>query len=222
MEEGRLIYDNILKFVRFQLSTNIAAILTVLTATLLGLPVPFTAIQLLWINIIMDGSPAMTLGVEPARSGLMKEAPRTQGTQILPTGRLLRLVVYGLIMTTGTLEVFYHSLGRGDSADSVTMAFTTFVLYQFFNVFNARAEHETAFNANFLRNRKLWLALGGVVLLPVVVVHWPVAQAIFGTATLSAVDWLVATTVASSVLLADEVRKLMCRSLGKGKAQDRA
>ncbi len=75
IEEGRTIYDNIVKFVRFQLSTNIAAIFTVLTATLLSLPMPFTAIQLLWINIIMDGPPAMTLGVEPPRPGLMREAP---------------------------------------------------------------------------------------------------------------------------------------------------
>ena len=75
VEEGRVIYDNIVKFVRFQLSTNIGAILTVLTATLLAMPMPFTAIQLLWINIIMDGPPAMTLGVEPARPGLMGESP---------------------------------------------------------------------------------------------------------------------------------------------------
>jgi P-type Ca2+ transporter type 2C len=82
VEEGRVIYDNIVKFVRFQLSTNIGAILTVLAATLLALPTPFTPIQLLWINIIMDGPPAMTLGVEPARPGLMGErrarpAPRS-------------------------------------------------------------------------------------------------------------------------------------------------
>jgi Ca2+-transporting ATPase len=221
VEEGRLIYDNILKFVRFQLSTNIAAILTVLSATLLGLPVPFNAIQLLWINIIMDGPPAMTLGVEPARPGLMGEPPRTPGTQILPAGRLLRLMFYGLIMMAGTLAVFVRSLHRGDSAYAVTMAFTTFVLFQFFNVFNARAEHQTTFNANFLRNRKLWLALGGVVLLQGVVVHWPMAQLIFGTTALSAADWLVATTAASSVLLLDEMRKLICRVLGQGKPNDR-
>ncbi len=223
VEEGRLIYDNILKFVRFQLSTNIAAILTVLGATLAGLPVPFTAIQLLWINIIMDGPPAMTLGVEPARAGLMKEAPRTPGTQILPTERLLRLVVYGCIMMAGTLAIFTYSLKRGDTGTaSLTMAFTTFVLFQFFNVFNARAEHETTFNANFLHNRKLWLALSGVLLLQVVVVHWPLAQAVFGTASLSAADWLLSTAVASSVLLTDEARKLMLRLLNKSRKRARA
>jgi putative hemolysin len=142
VKEGRVIYDNIVKFVRFQLSTNIAAILTVLAATLLGMPLPFTAIQLLWINIIMDGPPAMTLGVEPARDGLMREPPREPGGQILTGERLLRLVLYGTTMMIGTLGVFALSLDQGDRAHAVTMAFTTFVLFQFFNVFNARAEHD--------------------------------------------------------------------------------
>jgi Ca2+-transporting ATPase len=211
VKEGRVIYDNIVKFVRFQLSTNIAAILTVLVATLLAMPVPFTAIQLLWINIIMDGPPAMTLGIEPARPGLMGEAPRQPGAQILSAGRLLRLVLYGVTMMAGTLALFSYALARGDQAYAVTLAFTTFVLYQFFNVFNARAEFGTAFNVNFLRNGKLWLALAGVVLLQMLVVHWPPAQAIFGTRDLSLADWLLATAVASSVLLLDEARKLVIR-----------
>ena len=80
VREGRAIYDNIVKFVRFQLSTNMGAIQTVLGASLLGWPTPFTAIQILWINIIMDGPPAMSLGVEPARPGVMDEPPRRDAT----------------------------------------------------------------------------------------------------------------------------------------------
>ena len=211
VEEGRVIYDNIVKFVRFQLSTNIGAILTVLAATLLALPTPFTPIQLLWINIIMDGPPAMTLGVEPARPGLMQERPRAPGAQILSGGRLLRLVLFGAVMMAGTLGMFVYGLDHSDPAYAVTLAFTTFVLYQFFNVFNARAEHGTAFNANFLRNGKLWLALLAVVLLQIAVVHWPPAQGIFGTTDLSAGDWLLAAAVASSVLAVEEVRKLAAK-----------
>ena len=218
VKEGRVIYDNIVKFVRFQLSTNIAAILTVLAATLLGMPLPFTAIQLLWINIIMDGPPAMTLGVEPARQGLMREQPREPGGQILTSERLLRLVLYGATMMIGTLGVFAWSLEHGDRTHAVTMAFTTFVLFQFFNVFNARAEHGTAFNANFLRNGKLWLALLGVMLLQLLAVYWPSAQAIFSTTALSAGDWLLSVLVASSVLLLDEARKALIRSLKPGRS----
>jgi Ca2+-transporting ATPase len=215
VEEGRVIYDNIVKFVRFQLSTNVGAILTVLTATLLALPTPFTAIQLLWINIIMDGPPAMTLGVEPARPGLMQEPPRVPGSQILSGERLLRLVLYGTTMTVGTLAMFAYGLAHGH-AYAVTLAFTTFVLYQLFNVFNARAEHGSAFNRDFLRNGKLWLALLGVLLLQAVVVYWPPAQGIFSTAALAAMDWLLAALVASSVLVLDELRKLAWRLFGRG------
>jgi Ca2+-transporting ATPase len=211
VEEGRVIYDNIVKFVRFQLSTNIGAILTVLAATLLALPTPFTPIQLLWINIIMDGPPAMTLGVEPARPGLMGERPRAPRAQILSGSRLLRLALFGVLMMAGTLGMFLYGLGRADPAYAVTLAFTTFVLYQFFNVFNARAEHETAFDTNFLRNGKLWLALLAVVLLQAAVVHWPPAQDIFGTTALRAGDWLLSAAVASSVLAAEEMRKLFVR-----------
>ncbi|WP_242475133.1 cation-translocating P-type ATPase [Thiohalocapsa halophila] len=209
VEEGRVIYDNIVKFVRFQLSTNIGAILTVLAATLLALPTPFTPIQLLWINIIMDGPPAMTLGVEPARPGLMGEAPRAPGAQILSGGRLMRLLLFGTVMMAGTLGVFLYALVVADAAYAVTLAFTTFVLFQFFNVFNARAEHGTAFNANFLRNGKLWLALLVVVLLQVAVVHWPPAQTVFGTTDLSAGHWLLAAAVAAGVLVVEEARKLL-------------
>jgi Ca2+-transporting ATPase len=218
VEEGRVVYENIVKFVRFQLSTNIGAILTVLAATLLGWPAPFTAIQLLWINIIMDGPPAMTLGIEPARPGIMRDTPRLQSAQILTGGRLARLALYGVTMMVGTLFMFRHGLAEQGQAYALTLAFTTFVLFQFFNAFNARAEHGSAFNANFFSNGKLWLALAGVLALQGVAVHWQPAQAVLGTTDLIAGDWLLAAAVASSVLLLDEARKLAARLLAGGRA----
>lgn len=215
VKEGRVIYDNIVKFVRFQLSTNIGAILTVLAATLAGLPSPFTAIQLLWINIIMDGPPAMTLGVEPARPGIMQDQPRRQSAQILTLPRIGRLLLYGITMMMGTLLLFWHGLEtQADPRYALTLSFTTFVLFQFFNTFNARAEFGTAFNSNFFRNGKLWLALAGVLALQVMAVHWAPAQAIFGTTDLLWQDWGLAALAASSVLLLDEARKLVMRLLG--------
>ena len=211
VEEGRVIFDNIVKFVRFQLSTNIGAILTVLAATLMGLPSPFTAIQLLWINIIMDGPPAMTLGVEPARPGIMNAPPRLQDAQILTLSRLFRLSLYGATMMVGTLWLFHSALLANGRTHALTVAFTTFVLFQFFNVFNARSEHGSAFNPLFLRNSRLWLALGGVLALQLVVVHWPPAQAIFATTHLDPEDWAKCALVASSVLFLDEARKLLGR-----------
>ncbi|HEY9098112.1 MAG TPA: cation-translocating P-type ATPase [Thiobacillus sp.] len=209
VKEGRVVYDNIVKFVRFQLSTNIGAIMTVLAATLMGMPTPFTAIQLLWINIIMDGPPAMTLGIEPARPGIMHDKPRRQSVQILTVHRLARLTLYGATMTVGTLALFQYGLTTQTPAYALTLAFTTFVLFQFFNVFNARMEFGSAFNSNFFKNGKLWLALASVLILQGVVVHWSPAQALFGTTDLRLEDWLLVTLVASSVLFLDEARKVL-------------
>lgn len=211
VKEGRVVYDNIVKFVRFQLSTNIGAILTVLTATLLGLPAPFTAIQLLWINIIMDGPPAMTLGIEPARPGIMQALPRRQSAQILTLPRLGRLLLYGLTMMVGTLFMFQYGLTDHDPRYALTLAFTTFVLFQFFNTFNARSEFGSVFNANFFKNGKLWLALLSVLALQVMAVHWSPAQGIFGTIDLRGEDWVMATLTAASVLVLDEARKAIVR-----------
>jgi len=208
VKEGRTIYDNIVKFVRFQLSTNIGAILTVLGASALGLAAPFTAIQILWVNIIMDGPPAMTLGVEPARRGIMGAAPRAPGSAILSWQRLWRIGLYGLTMAVGTLGIYVWSLTPGHEAKAGTLAFTTFVLFQFFNIFNARAEHDSVFNRQFFNNGKLWLALVIVVGLQFVVVHWAPAQNIFDTVDLTLTEWGLAVLVASSTLLLDEARKL--------------
>lgn len=206
IHEGRAIYDNIVKFVRFQLSTNMGAIQAVLGASLLGLPAPFSAIQILWINIIMDGPPAMSLGVEPARAGLMEEAPRSRHGRILTMNRLARLFIYGLLMAAGTLFVFAYAKPEGE-AYAQTLAFSTFVLFQFFNVFNARGERGSAFNRLFFRNSSLWLSLAAVLCLQAVAVHWTSAQEIFQTTDLAPGDWALAAAVASSVLLLDEAYK---------------
>jgi Ca2+-transporting ATPase len=211
VKEGRVVYENIIKFVRFQLSTNIGALLTVLAATLLGWTAPFTAIHLLWINIIMDGPPAMMLGVEPARPGLMRDPPRAQSAQILSGARLFRLALYGLTMMAGTLFMFRHGLAEQGQPYALTLAFTTFVLFQFFNVFNARAEYGSTFNAAFFSNGKLWLVLAGVLAMQVLAVHWPPAQAVFDTVDLTLHDWALAIALAASVLLLDEARKLLLR-----------
>jgi Ca2+-transporting ATPase len=216
VKEGRTIYDNIVKFVRFQLSTNIGAILTVLGAPLLGFATPFTAIQILWVNIIMDGPPAMTLGVEPARDGIMSARPRDAEAPILTAHRLGRVALYGLTMAIGTLTAYRWGHGHGGHDYAVTLAFTTFVLFQFFNIFNARSEHGSAFNRQFHRNRNLWLALAAVLLLQVVAVHWEPAQAIFETVDLSLTDWAWSIAIASSVLFLDEARKLLLRLVPPG------
>ncbi len=215
VRQGRTLYDNIVKFVRFQLSTTIGAILTVLFAPLLGLPEPFTAVQILWIAIIMDGPPAVSLALDSARPGIMNEPPRSRAEPLLTMARLAKVIVYGLTMTVGTLGVLNYAVQAGMAQQAPTLAFTTFVLFQFFNVFNARVERGTAFNKHFFDNPMLWAALGGVVVLQALAVQWPVAHSLFGTQSLSAANWGIAIGVAALILFLEEARKLAVALLGR-------
>jgi len=219
VREGRTIFDNIGKFVRFQLSTNIGALLTVGIAPVLGMPMPFTAIQILWVNIIMDGPPAMALGVDPTRPGIMNNPPRGLGERLLDGRLLIRLAGFGTIMTLGTLGVLYHALGTSNALHATTLAFTTFVLFQVFNVFNARSGSDSVFTPYLFTNRHLWFALVGVLSLQVAAVHWPPAQTVFSTTALSVGDWLLAASVAASILLIEEGRKMVLVTLNRRRGQ---
>ncbi len=212
VREGRTIYDNIVKFVRFQLSTNFGALSAVFTASLLGLPLPFNPIQILWVNIIMDGPPALALGADKARPGIMDDPPREPDARILTARRIAHLAAFGIVMSAGTLGLLWWSLQHGDPVRARTLAFTAFVLFQVFNVFNARFEHRSAFTRGVLRNKWLWLSLLAVVLLQVLGVHWAPAQRVFETESLSLSSWLLATAVASSILILEEMRKKLWES----------
>ena len=211
VEGGRAIYDNIVTFVRFQLSTNIGAILSLIGAQLAGLPVPFTALQVLWVNIIMDGPPAMALGVDPPAEGTMDRPPRRRGSAILTGRRLGRMAVTGAVMATGTLGVLAVGRETGSEEHALAMAFTTFVLFQVFNALCARSETASVFRRETLRNAKLWAALGIVVVLQAAAVHVDAVQGVFGTVDFTAWDWVLTTAVASTVLWFDEARKALAR-----------
>ncbi|MBL8777102.1 MAG: HAD-IC family P-type ATPase [Acidimicrobiales bacterium] len=211
VREGRTIYDNIVKFVRFQLSTNLGAIMSLVGAQLAGLPTPFTAIQVLWINLIMDGPPAMALGVDPPAHDTMERKPRNPKATILSGRRLSVLIAYGAVMAAGTLGVLAWSKSNSSEEHALALAFTTFVLFQVFNVFNARVERSSVFHRETFSNSKLWLAVGGVVALQIAAVHFDPVQDVFGTADLALADWAVAIGVASSILWFDELRKLVVR-----------
>ena len=208
-QSGRTLYDNILKFVRFQLSTTIGAILTVFFAPLAGLPEPFTPIQILWVAMIMDGPPAISLALDAGRPGIMFEPPRPRAAPILPVSRLAKIIAYGVTMMVGTLVVLYYGLQTGSEQRALTLAFTTFVLFQVFNVYNARNEQGSSFNANTFDNSMLWLSLLAVVVLQAIAVHWPPAEAVFGIGGMSYPDWVIAVGVAASILVLEEGRKLL-------------
>ncbi|MER6185913.1 HAD-IC family P-type ATPase [Streptomyces sp. NPDC001652] len=205
VREGRAIYDNIVKFVRFQLATNVGAILTLLGASLAGLPAPLTAAQLLWINIIMDGPPAMALAVDPARDDVMRHPPRDPDERILDARRLLAIGRAGAVMAVGTVVLLALARPRFGADTAATMAFTTFVLFQLFNSLNARAEDGPLLGRHQFRNRTLWVCLAGVLSIQVVAVHLPWARTVFGTEPLDAAQWALCLGTASTVLLVELV-----------------
>ncbi len=199
VREGRTIFDNIRRFVRFQLSTNIGAILTITSASIFGLPVPFNPIQVLWINIIMDGPPAQSLGVEPPEKNVMNRPPLKE--DIIPRKNLLKIAIAGLVMTIGTLALYSYIWGTDPSPahgnlKAMTMAFTVFVMYQIFNVFNCRSQRG-------FTNKFLFLAVGASVVLQLAVIYLPFLQGIFRTTTIGIFDWVLILLVASTILISD-------------------
>jgi P-type Ca2+ transporter type 2C len=191
VEKGRSIYDNIVTFVRFQLTTNIAAILTILTAGIIGLPSPFTALQILFVNLIADGPPAMALGVDRARPDVMSRQPRTPGRTILDRAMLTAIVPTAVVMAVATLVVVATT---GEETRG-TMAFTTFVLLQLGNVVAVRGSRAGVLTRHLWTNRWVWSAIAMVLLVQVGVVHWAPLQSLFDTTALDAGQWLVAVAV---------------------------
>jgi Ca2+-transporting ATPase len=228
VEEGRAIFANIRKFLRYLLSSNIGEVMTmffgVLLARQIGLEagqgavvLPLLATQILWINLVTDGPPALALGIDPADEGLMDRPPRPVGEGVL-TPRMWRGIIFvGAIMAAGSLFVLDASLpggfldGQGDLRYAQTMTFTTLMLFQMFNVVNARSDERSAF-ARLFTNAWLWAALAGSLVLQVLVVYVPFLQRAFGTTGLSATDWLLCAGVASSVLWLRELSKVVERA----------
>lgn len=200
VREGRTIFDNIRRFVKFQLSTNVGAILTIVSASLINLPVPFNPIQILWINIIMDGPPAQSLGVEPPESDIMLRKPERE--DIMPRRNLLRIVIAGAVMATGTLGLYMHMLSSGNGVErAMTVAFTVFVMFQIFNVFNCKSR--TGFS-----NRTLLVAVAASLLLQILVVYLAPLEGVFRTVPLTVTDWVLIVAVASLILIAEALMRL--------------
>jgi Ca2+-transporting ATPase len=225
VEEGRAIFSNIRKFLRYLLSSNIGEVMTMFFGVLLGKTIglethggavvlPLLATQILWINLVTDGAPALALGVDPADENLMQRPPRPRGEGVI-TARMWRGIFFvGAIMAGGTLAVFDASLpgglieGAGDLRYAQTMAFTTLILFQIFNVFNARSDTRSAFHGLFC-NHWLWIGLGVSFVLQLAVIYVPFLQKSFSTVSLTSADWLLCAIVASSVLWLRELSKLI-------------
>jgi Ca2+-transporting ATPase len=191
VEEGRIIYENIRKFIRYLLSCNIGEILTIFGGTLMGLPFPLLPIQILWVNLVTDGLPAIALGMEPAEPGIMHRPPRPPREGIFSRGLGLRIVVQGIIIGGTTLLFYLYQLKNGASLEQArTAAFAALVFAQLFFVFQCRSEQRSMFQLNPLENKYLMGAvlISGTMQIAVMTVPW--LQTIFYTTALSGLDWL--------------------------------
>jgi P-type Ca2+ transporter type 2C len=232
VEEGRAIFSNIRKFLRYLISSNIGEVMTMFFGVLLarvidlnpeahrggaGVVLPLLATQLLWINLVTDGAPALALGLDPTDPGLMNEPPRSRTEPVITSRMWIGIFAVGTVMAAGTLAVLDASLvgglieGTGDMRYAQTMAFTTLMLFQLFNVFNARSDAASAFSGLFT-NVWLWAAVGLSLALHVGVIYTPFLQQAFSTTSLTALDWGRCAVAASSVLWVRELTKWASRT----------
>ncbi|MCL3837205.1 cation-translocating P-type ATPase [Aeromicrobium duanguangcaii] len=232
VRQGRVIFDDIKKFLRYLLSSNMGEVLTVFLgvvfAGVLGLNeasnetivLPLLATQILWINLVTDSGPALAMGVDPEIDDVMQRPPRRLDDRAIDPRMWRGIVTIGLVMAIVSLfsiDVFLPGgLVEGDDSLEVarTAGFTTLVLAQLFNALNARSETTTVFHGLF-RNPWLWGAIVLAVVLQVAVVEIPVLQVAFGTGSLDLVHWVVCTALASVVLWYDEVRKIVIRGFAR-------
>jgi Ca2+-transporting ATPase len=228
VEEGRVIFANIRKFLHYLLASNIGEVLTMFFGIVLvdalgltaasggGLVLPLLATQILWINLVTDGAPALALGVDPGDSEIMSHPPRPRGESVITRRMWLRITLTGAVTAAGTLLMLDASLpgglieGSGTLRYAQTMAFTTLVFFSLFTIFNARSSQRSAFIGMF-SNKWLWAAILLSLTLQVAVVYVPFLQRAFGTTGLQWGDWLRCALVGSTVLWLHELVKLIAR-----------
>jgi len=213
VREGRSIYDNIKKFLRYLLSSNTGEVLTIFLASVIGLPLPLIAVQLLWINLLTDGLPAVALSVDPPAQDVMERKPRDPKQPTIDGRMVSTIVLVGIVMTLGVLFLFNLALKRGGSLEYArALAFTGFVVFEMFNVFNTRSE-EQSFAQGFFSNRWLLAAVASSIVLQLAVLYIPKLQVLFGVAPLAIADWILLLGVGTTVIMAEEVRKAVFRNI---------
>ena len=211
VEEGRGIYDNILKFVRYMLSTNSGEVLTMFLALLLRLPLPLLPLQILWVNLVTDGLPAIALSAEPLEQDVMRRPPRAPQQSILAGGLLWSMAGIGLLMAAGTLWLFQLNLGWAGIDKARTVAFTVLSLLQMAHVLNCRSLDRSLFKLGLFSNRYLAWAILSTIVLQALVIYVPFLQYAFRTVPLNVADWLMIGAVAFSPIAVVEARKFITR-----------
>lgn len=211
---GRGIYQNFQRFIQFQLTVNLSSVLVVLASILIGFKSPFTALQLLWINLIMDGPPALVLGLEPIRGDVMKNKPTARGSNIVTRGMITRILFNGIyIGAVLLLQTGLNFLG-GTPEQASTIIFTLFVVFQLFNAFNSRELTDESVLKNFANNKMMLLVFGITFLLQILIVQF--AGPVFSTVPLPLMMWVKIILTGLTIILVSELFKFIRRILKKG------
>ncbi|XP_066499401.1 calcium-transporting ATPase type 2C member 1 isoform X2 [Hoplias malabaricus] len=220
IEEGKGIYNNIKNFVRFQLSTSIAALTLISLATLMNFPNPLNAMQILWINIIMDGPPAQSLGVEPVDGDVIRKPPRNVRDSILTRSLLVKVLISAFIIVCGTLFVFWRELQDNlITPRDTTMTFTCFVFFDMFNALSSRSQTRMVHEMGLCSNRTFCYAVLGSIMGQLLVIYFPPLQRVFQTESLSILDLLFLVGLTSSVCVVSEAIKTLERWRGGEKRE---
>ncbi|XP_056618004.1 calcium-transporting ATPase type 2C member 1 isoform X2 [Triplophysa dalaica] len=221
IEEGKGIYNNIKNFVRFQLSTSIAALTLISLATLMNFPNPLNAMQILWINIIMDGPPAQSLGVEPVDGDVIRKPPRNVRDSILTRSLIVKVLVSSFVIVCGTLFVFWRELRDNEiTPRDTTMTFTCFVFFDMFNALSSRSQTRMVYEMGLCSNKMFCYAVLGSIMGQLMVIYFPPLQKVFQTESLSILDLLFLVGLTSSVCVVSEVIKKLERIRGGERTTD--
>ena len=210
VEEGRRIYDNIRKFIRYTMTSNAGEIWVMLLAPFLGMPLPLLPLQILWVNLVTDGLPGLALTVEPAERDTMQRPPYPPKESLFGRGMGRDIVVVGLLMGLVSLGVGYFAWLRGDPAWQ-TMAFTTLTMAQMGNALAVRSERFTLWQIGLLTNRLLLGSVLLTLLLQMAVVYLPLLQSVFNTVPLSAADLAISLGCSVLVYFGVEIYKIITR-----------
>jgi Ca2+-transporting ATPase len=217
VEEGRAVFDNIRKTVHFLLSCNVSEVLVMLFATLLGMPLPLLPIQILWMNLVTDGIPALALAVDPKAPDLMKRRPRKPEARLLSRSRLAAIGAEGLMLSAIALGTFAYSLyGLHQEVEQArTVAFTVLVVVQLVHAFNCRSDRWSLFQLGVGTNRPLLLAVLVSLATQAAVLTLPIAAPIFKVASLPIEDWVLMGATGILPFVVMEIVKVLRRSQGR-------
>ncbi len=216
VEEGRVVYDNIRKFVAYLLTTNCGEILVLFGCIMLGMPLPLLPVHLLWINLVTDGLPALALGFEPAERDIMQRKPRKRDESLFAEGLGWGIILLGLLMAVCCILLFWWYLPKENSdpdqlAYARSLVFLTISMFQLFHVLAIRSSTESFFTLGLWSNYRLTFAVLLGTILQFAVIYIPAVQGFFHTVPLSLADALIGTGVATSIFIVLESWKAWCR-----------